>query len=56
MKKALFILLVLLPALGLAACGVPVSTKTTSQSAPAGSSGVVTFADPMLESKVRFST
>ncbi len=53
MKKPLCVLLVMVLAFGLAACGMPVSTGTASPSASADSSAVVTFADPVLEARVR---
>lgn len=53
MKKMLGIIMAVLMALGLAACGAPISTETTSPSASADTFAVVVFADPALEARVR---
>jgi len=52
-NKVLCAALAILLAMGLAACGAPVSTETTSPSASAEASAIVTFADPVLEARVR---
>ena len=54
MKKTLYILRVVLLAIGFAACGAPTATTTPSFSASAVPA-VVTFADPVLEAMVRAS-
>jgi len=53
MKKLLGIFLSLALLLGLAACGASAATEIVSPSASAEASAVVTFADPVLESRVR---
>ena len=54
MKKTLCIMMAILMLLVLtAACGVPAATETVSPSASAEASAVVTFADPVLEARVR---
>ncbi len=54
MKKTLFVLLITLLAIGIAACGAP--AVTTPSAAPStAASDIVTFSDPVLEAMVRGS-
>lgn len=54
MKKMFCLTLAILLALGLAACGAPAATQSPEAStSPAETQSVVTFADPVLEARVR---
>ncbi len=55
MKKTLFILLAMMLAFGLAACGSPETALSPSLETTAETPGIVAFADPVLEASVRFS-